>query len=269
MQEEDKTPVAAFLDRLKGSNAGSLFERIDELRARLIRVFILIGVFFSACVFFAPDVFTWLKHPLVLAMPKATEYLHFTGPMEVLAAYMKVSFLLAAVLAGPYLFLQLWKFIGPALPEHTRKLVMPFFVSAIVLFVGGLLFCYYLMLPAALEFLIGMGDGLATAMITVDDYISLVVFMLLGFGAVFELPLAIILLERLGIITEKMLTKNRGPILIAILVVAAIITPTPDPLSQLFMAGPMYVLFEAAILVIRWMKKKDLALAQAGTSASS
>lgn len=236
-----------------------MLDRIDELRGRLIRVFILIGVFFSGCIFFAKDVFAWLKHPLVLAMPKTKDILHFTGPMEVLTAYMKVSFLLAAVLAGPFLFLQIWKFIGPSLPERTRKMVMPFFTASIVLFTSGLLFCYYLMMPAALEFLIGMGDGLATAMITVDDYISLVVFMLLGFGGVFELPLILILLERLGIITEKMLTKNRGPILIAILVIAAIVTPTPDPFSQMCMAGPMYVLFEVAIIIIKWMKKRDAA----------
>lgn len=263
--DTDDNPITQFLDRMKQGQTGSLLERVDELRDRLIRVFILIGVFFAGCVFFAKDVFAWLKHPLVLAMPKAKDVLHFTGPMEVLTAYMKVSFLLAAVLAGPFLFYQIWKFVAPALPEGTRKLVMPFFFAALVLFASGLLFCYYLMMPAALEFLVGMGDGLAAAMITVDDYIGLVVFMLLGFGAVFELPLILILLERLGIISERMLTKNRGPILIAILVVAAIITPTPDPFSQLCMAGPMYVLFEVAILIIRWMKKKDAALAASGT----
>ncbi len=263
--EEDQNPIAQFLDRLKATPTGSLLDRVDELRARLIRVFIVIGVFFSACIFFAKDVFAWLKQPLVLAMPNAKSVLHFTGPMEVLTAYMKVSLLLASVLAGPYLFLQLWKFIAPALPEKTRKLVLPFFFSALFLFASGLLFCYFLMMPAALEFLIGMGDGLATALITVDDYISLVVFMLLGFGAVFELPLVLILLERLGIITERMLTKNRGPIAIAILVVAAILTPTPDPFSQMCMAGPMYVLFELAILIIKWMKRKDAAPARTDT----
>lgn len=262
---EEENPIAEFLQKLKASPTGSLLDRVDELRARLIRVFILIGVFFSGCVFFAKDVFAWLKQPLVLAMPKAKSVLHFTGPMEVLTAYMKVSFLVAAVLAGPYLFLQLWRFIAPALPERTRKMVMPFFISSLLLFAGGVLFCYFFMMPAALEFLIGMGDGLAAALITVDDYISLVVFMLLGFGAVFELPLVVILLERLGIVQERMLTKNRGPILIAILVIAAILTPTPDPVSQLFMAGPMYILFEIAILIIKWMKRRDAVQASPGT----
>lgn len=256
MDTED-SPIVQFLDRMKQGQTGDLLSRVDELRARLIKVFIVVGVFFVACVFFAKEVFAILREPLVLAMPKAKNVLHFTGPMEVLSAYMKVSLLVAAILAGPVFFFQIWKFVAPALPEKTRRLVIPFFVSALLLFASGATFCYYLMMPTALEFLIGMGDGIATAMITVDDYIGLVVFMLLGFGAVFELPLVLILLERLGIITERMLTKNRGPILIAILVVAALITPTPDPISQLFMAGPMYILFEAAILIIRWMKKAD------------
>ena len=123
--------------------------------------------------------------------------------------------------------------------------------------VGGIVFCYYLMMPAALEFLIGMGDGLATAVIMVDEYISMIVVMLLGFGGVFQLPVILIILERLGIISEDMLMKNRGPILVAILVVAAIVTPTPDPFSQLFMATPMYLMFEAAILIIKWLKRRD------------
>ncbi len=267
--EEERDGIAGLIDRIKASGGGSLLERIDELRARLVKVSIVVVAFFCICFGFAKYVFAWLKQPLMLAMPKEVNVLHFTGPMEVLTAYMKVSMLVAITMALPMLFFQLWKYIAPALPEQTRKMVLPFFTASLVLFVGGIVFCYYLMMPAALEFLIGMGDGLATAVIMVDEYISMIVIMLLGFGGVFQLPVILIILERLGIISEDMLKKNRGPILVAILIVAAIVTPTPDPFSQLFMAAPMYLMFEAAILIIKWLKRRDQKALQVTPSSKS
>ncbi len=253
-----QTDFANFLAALKDGPAGSLLARADEMRWRLVRTTVVTSVVFIACFIFAKPIFGVLKQPLAAALPSNADVLHFTGPMEVFVSYVKVSFLFAAIITAPYAFHQLWGFIGPALPSEQRGAVLPFAVSSLLLFLAGLAFCFFGMLPTALQFLLGMGGSIATPMITVDDYISLLLYMLLGFGLVFQLPLVVIVLERLEVISLAQLRGNRAGVLVAILVVAAVATPTPDPFSQLAMATPMYLMFEIALLVIVWMNRKTL-----------
>jgi sec-independent protein translocase protein TatC len=257
MQLPADSPLKSLLDALQSSRADSLFKRVEELRARLVRISLVMLVMVCVGFFFAKDIIQVLKQPLQAALPREHEVLHFTGPMEVMLSYMKVSFLLAVVVAAPYAFLSAWRYIGPALPPAQRKLVLPFFLTSLTLFAGGGAFGYFLMLPMGLKWLIGYGANQAKAIITVQEYIDLITFMLLAFGAAFQLPLVLIVLERLGLVSEKMLTKNRGVVLVIILILAAVAAPSPDPVSQLVMAAPMYLLFEIAILVIRWMKRKE------------
>lgn len=255
----DSSPLIAlqeFLDRLKDTPAGDLMKRADDLRRYLIRTSIVFFVIFLGVVSFAKPMFNFLKSPLTSALPAGQATLHFTDPLEVFLCYIKVGFLAAVIVTAPYGFMQLWRFIGPSLPERQRGYVVPFFTISMMLFLGGCAFCFYFMLPATLEILISMSGDVATPMITVDEYISVVVLMMLGFGAVFQLPLVLIILERLGVINAQMLASNRGGMLVGILVVAAVATP-PDPFSQLAMATPMYLMFEVAILVIRWLEKQD------------
>jgi sec-independent protein translocase protein TatC len=246
-----------FLHQIRTSRAGSLLERAEEFRQRLLRIVVVMGVFVTAAFFGAKYIFVVLKAPLLKALPDGT--LHFTGPLEVFMAYMKVAFLVGVTVTAPYALHQMWRFLAPALPEGERRFVGPLLVSSILLFLGGMVFCYFLMMPMTLDFLIGMGKDVAKPVLMVDEYVSLTVFMLLGFGVVFELPLVLIVLERLGVIRVEHLTKNRAVVVVVILVVAAVITPSPDPVSQLMMATPMYVMFEAAIIVIRWLKKREAA----------
>lgn len=264
---DDRSPLTDLLERLQNDRTASLLTRVDELRKRILRLLIVVFVIFCVCFTFGAEILGVLKLPLQKAMPNTKSLLHFAGPMEVFYAYVKVSFLTAAVIVGPFFLQQAWVFLAPAFPEHERKLARPVFFSSIILFIAGVTFCYFVLLPVTLEFLVGMGQDVATPTLMVDDYMSLVVFMLLGFGGVFQLPLVLIILERFGVIKEEHLTKNRGAILIAILIVAAVITPTPDPLSQLAMAVPMYLMFEAAIIIIKRMKKSSAraqALVKAG-----
>lgn len=249
--------IAEFLDHLRITPVGKLMERADEFRSRFVRAMIVFTVVFCGVVGFAKPLFGLLKSPLVQALPPGKATLHFTSPMEVFLSYVKVGFLAAAVVTAPYAFLQLFRFIAPALPEGNRKAIVPLFVASLVLFVSGGAFCFFAILPTALEFLLGMGSEVAKPIITVDDYVSLLVLMLLGFGAVFQLPLILIILERLQIVSVDTLAKNRGGMLVGILAVAAVATPTPDPFSQLAMATPMYLMFEAAILIMRWMGRAE------------
>ena len=257
IQLSDDSPIKAMLDALQSSRAQSLFERVEELRGRIIRLAVLMLVFLCVGFYFSKEIINYMKEPLAAALPHQKNVLHFTGPLEVMLAYMKVSFLVAALMVTPYFFLQLWKYLGPALPPAQRKLVVPFFLSSLVLFGLGGAFGYYLMLPMGLKWLLWFGQTQATAVITVKEYVNLVTLMLLAFGATFQLPLILIVLERLGLIQEKTLTKNRGIVLVAILIVSAIASPSPDPISMLVMAAPLYVLCELGVLVIHWMKKGE------------
>ncbi|MCX6108305.1 MAG: twin-arginine translocase subunit TatC [Proteobacteria bacterium] len=255
---DDNSIFKGLIDHLQSSRAQDLLRRIDELRALLVRFSVVLLAFVCGGFYFAKDILLFLKEPLAAAIPSQKNVLHFTGPMEVMLAYMKVSFMVGLVVAAPYGLLLLWRFIGPALPQEHRKFVMPFFSASVGLFLIGVVFCYYAMLPMGFKWLIGFGGDQAAPVITVAEYIDMMTFMLVGFGAAFQLPLVIILLERLGLINEQMLRKNRGFILVGVLILAAVIAPSPDPVSMISLAIPMYLMFEGALVVIKRLKKSQL-----------
>lgn len=252
-----ESPLHDFFERLRSAEQGPLLARLEELRSRLILSMGVVFGVFLICFLFAKDILVFLEEPLVRALPTGAKVLHFMGPLEVFVAYVQVAFTLALCVSLPILLVQVWKFIKPALAEFDQGLVIPFFVASIILFVSGILFCFYVMMPVALQVLIDMGQGIALPTITIADYVSLTTFMLLGFGASFQLPIVIILLERVGVISLAGLTNNRRYVVVIIVAAAAIITPTPDPFSQIALAAPMYVMFEAAILVIKLFHRRD------------
>jgi len=135
--------------------------------------------------------------------------------------------------------------------------VVPFFISSLLLFALGVVFCYFVMLPVGLKWLVGFGGDQADAIITVGEYVDMLMFMIVAFGLAFQLPLIVILLERLGLVHEATLKKHRGGILVGILTAAAVIAPSPDPLSQVSLAIPMYLMFEGALVVIGRMKRRE------------
>ncbi len=239
-----------------GGKIMPLFGHLSELRVRLVKSLTAITGMFCICLFFATPMINFLKKPLQAALPMQAQALHFTGPLEVLFADMKVAFVAAVIFASPIWIFQFWKFIEPALYVSERKYMLPFVWSSIVLFLLGVTFCFYLIIPMCLEFLMTMGMEVGAPMITVSDYLSLILLMTLGFGFIFETPLVLILLAALELINSAVLTAYRKFVVVGILVVAAILTP-PDPLSQVAMAVPMYLLYELSILLIRAMEKRS------------
>jgi len=235
----------------------SLFEHLDELRRRLFKGAMAITAVFCVAMFFSNDLIKFLQQPLLSALPQGSSGLHFTGPMDVFVAQIQIGVMVAILFSCPYWLYQLWGFIEPALYSKEKKYARPFLFAAVVLFFSGVSFCYFLVIPKGMEILIGIGtESGATAIITINDYFSLLTILVLGFGVVFELPVVLILLALLDVISADILKQYRKAAIILILIVAAILTP-PDPFSQLMMATPMWIMFEVSIIIIDMIKSKD------------
>lgn len=233
----------------------TLFEHLDELRVRLVKSLGAILLAFFITIAFGEYVIELLKLPLSKALPEGQNALHFIGPMDVFVVYIKVGFLGGILMGSPVWLYQFWRFLEPALYSHEKKYILPFSIASIILFISGVVFCYSVILPFALEYLVNLGGDQVKAMIGISQYFSMLILMILGFGIVFEAPLILVLLSMLDLVSSKALTANRKIVLIGILVAGAVFTP-PDPISQIGLAGPMYLMFEISILIIKVIEKK-------------
>ena len=235
----------------------SLWEHLEELRSRLIRSVVVFFAIFCVCMLFNEEILLFLKQPLIDSLPSNMDALHFTGPMDVFMVGMQVAGLASLVLSAPFWLYQFWRFVEPALYPKERKYILPFVFCSAVMFLAGISFCFFFVLPMSLTFLINLGMKVGTPMITINDYISLLLIMIFGFGLMFETPLVLVLLGALDLISYKTLQQHRRIIFLIILIVAAIFTP-PDAVSMLSMAVPMYMMFEVAILIIRYLQTRKL-----------
>ncbi|MBP6217868.1 MAG: twin-arginine translocase subunit TatC [Oligoflexales bacterium] len=247
-QEDEKKFVA-------GGKSMGLLDHLNELRQRLIVSLLVITITCLISFFFSSSLILFLKNPLINALPTELEVLHFTGPMEVFLASLRVSFFSGLILSSPVWFYQFWKFLEPALYESERKYILPFVIASVLLFFLGILFSFYVIIPMTLKFLIELGSEIGKPIITVSDYLSLLTVMILGFGFVFEAPLLLVMLSSLGLMSAKDLAQSRRYVVIIILIISAILTP-PDPLSQIGMSVPLYIMYEISIVVIRFLESR-------------
>ncbi|MEE9912212.1 MAG: twin-arginine translocase subunit TatC [Deltaproteobacteria bacterium] len=235
----------------------SLTEHLIDLRKRLTNSLIALGIGFLVCYYFKDWLFTIITKPLTDALPKSS-YLIYTGLTQAFFTYMKIAFFSSLILTSPFIFYQVWKFIAPALLPQEKKYVVPFVFSSTLLFLAGVLFGYFVVLPPAFEFFVSFNNQYLRAMISFNEYLSLFIKFLLGFGLSFQLPVLIFFLAKLGIVTDKLLSKNRKYAILILFITAAILTPSPDALSQILMAIPLLVLYEVSIFVAKFAAKKKL-----------
>lgn len=250
-------PEGGEEELLHGGKVMSIWDHLSELRTRLVKAAVAIVILFGIAFTFSDQIIGFLKLPLLAVLPVENRALHFTGPLDVFLTQIKVAFLVGVVMGSPFWLYQFWKFFEPALYPRERKYILPFIFASTVLFLLGVAFCYYLMLPFTLEFLINMGREVGTPLITIKDYVSLLMLMIFGFGIVFETPVIIVLMGLLDLVTVEQLQQNRRFVLVGIMVLSALLTPSPDPISQLAMAVPVYGMYEIAIVVIRFVKKRQ------------
>ncbi len=229
---------------------------LEELRTRLIRIAIAVGVGFVITYFFSEDLFKLLMAPLLKTMPPESTLI-FTGIAEAFFTYLKVALVAGVFLASPVIFYQIWLFIAPGLYTEEKLLLIPATISSAFFFVGGALFGYYLVFPLGFKYFLSFATDMIKPMPSVKEYFSFSVKLLFAFGLTFELPLFIFILARLGIVDYKMLSAYRKYALLLVFTAAAVITP-PDVLSQLMLAFPMLLLYELGIIVARLFGKKKV-----------
>lgn len=228
---------------------------LRELRTRLIRSLAVIFVAVIGCYLFKEQIFHFLTRPLAES-PHAPAHMIFTGLHELFFTYIKISFLGGLFIGLPFLLWQLWLFTAPALYAHEKRIALPLVVISPLLFYGGGAFMYYLIMPIAVNFFLGFSSGDITALPAVKEYLTFLIKMVFGFGLAFELPVVLLLLVRIDTLKVTQLTNFRRYAFVLILVAAAILTP-PDPMSQILLALPMMVLYEAAIFAARWIQPID------------
>jgi len=233
-------------------------QHLLELRKRLMVCAIAVGVGFLVCYGFADKLFQILCKPWIDALPKEqTVKLIATAPHEAFFTYMKVAFIAGTMLAVPVILYELWCFIAPGLYEKEKRAVLPVVFFSSFFFLGGALFGYFCVFPYGFQFFASFATDYITPMITTREFLSFSTRMLIGFGLVFELPIFAFFLAKLGLITAPLMRRIRKVAIVVIFIIAAAITPGPDVFSQLMMAGPLLILYEASVWIVHFFGKKE------------
>jgi len=252
-QPELRSPAAAAeeLPRM------SLLEHLDELRRRIVRSLLGVGVVFIFCWIVVEEIAQFLARPIYEALPEGTK-LAFLGVTDPFILYVKVAALSALFLASPFVMYQIWMFVSPGLYRREKLYALPFVFFGSLFFVAGGAFAYYVAFPFAVEFLLGMGEAFEPV-ITVERYFRFLIYVILGWWLMFELPIFIFLLAQMGIVTPRFLMRHFRWAVLLIFVVAAIITPTPDVATQTVFAVPMILLYllGVAVAAIFGTKRND------------
>lgn len=231
----------------------NLLDHLEYVRIRLIRALIAFGVASIGAFFFAPHVRNYLVHPQT-----GLSGLVFLSPAEAFFSDLKLAFALGLVISLPVILYQLWALFAPAMNKQHQRLTLALVPTAYVLFLIGCLFAAMYVLPLALRFFLSFGSDQLHQEIAVGNYINFVIGFILPFGAIFELPVVILVLTRIGVLDPSAIARNRKYVIFAIFVIAAIVTPA-DAVSQIALAIPLLILFEASLLVARWTAPKKQA----------
>lgn len=231
-----------------------LTSHLQELRKRLVLSFIAVAAGFVLCYAFSQDLFDILSKPLLKVMPSGSSLI-FTSVAEAFFTYMKVAFIAGFILSSPFVLFQAWAFVTPGLYRHEKRYVIPFVAAGSFFFALGILFAYFVAIPVGFKFLLGYATDFIKPMPSMKEYLSFSIKFLLAFGLVFEFPVVLVLLARIGVVDARMLARHRKYAILLIFIFAAVMTP-PDFISQLLMAIPLMGLYELSIILSKIFGKK-------------
>ncbi|MCE2910310.1 MAG: twin-arginine translocase subunit TatC [Betaproteobacteria bacterium] len=254
-------------DELEGTEA-PFVSHLIELRDRLVRALIAVVVAFAALALWPgpAGLYDLLAAPLVAHLPKGATLIA-TNVISPILVPLKITLAAAFMLALPVVLYQVWAFVAPGLYSHEKKLVLPLVVSSTILFVAGVAFCYFLVIPGMSQFIQAFAPASITAAPDIEQYFGFVLTLFLVFGIAFEVPIAVIVLARIGVVTIEQLRKFRGYFIVGAFIVAAVVTP-PDVISQLALAIPMCVLYEIGIIAAQLLIKHTKAPDAEGDAAT-
>ncbi|GLQ57536.1 twin-arginine translocase subunit TatC [Devosia nitrariae] len=255
-QIEDKT--AEPEDELAGSEA-PLLDHLIELRKRLIRSLIALAVLMVVSFIFAGQIFDILLQPYRSVVPNPAELeLIYTAPQEFFFTQLNIAMFGAIFLGFPFVATQIYMFVAPGLYRHERKAFVPYLIATPIFFLLGALLVYFAVLPMAMRFFQSMETENVSMLVKVSEYLGLAMTLIIAFGICFQLPVVLTLLARIELVNSDMLKKGRRYAIVAILAMAAFITP-PDPISQIGLTLPVYLLYEASIWSVRWIERSRAA----------
>jgi sec-independent protein translocase protein TatC len=251
----DKAPLTSHLGELRNRILVSL---------SIVLIAFMGGFYYSEQIFgvlTAPLHYTLkfsLENPYISFIPSASSIdLVFLAPAEALWMHIKISFISAFIVSSPVIFYEIWKFIAPGLLNQEKKHALPFVLTTTFLFLVGALFCFVIVLPFAMNFLLTYKTEHLKPMLSVGKYVDFCLKFILSFGAIFELPVIMVFMSKMGIVTPEFLAKNRKYAILIAFVLAALLTPTPDAFNQMLMAIPIIILYEVGIVATKiFMKKK-------------
>ena len=240
----------------------SFISHLVELRDRLLRSLIAVAVMLGVlCLYPGPgEIYDILAAPLTAALPEGTKMVAI-GVITPFMIPLKVTAMVAFILALPYILFQAWSFIAPGLYAHEKRLGIPLIISSTLLFVAGMAFCYFFVFGQVFHFISSFAPKSITPAPDIEAYLSFVMTMFLAFGIAFEVPVALVVLVKLGVVTVGKLQEWRSYFIVGAFVVAAVVTP-PDVVSQLALAIPMCLLYELGILAARFVSKPVAAEAE-------
>jgi sec-independent protein translocase protein TatC len=245
-------------DELAGTEA-PFVSHLIELRDRMIRALIAVGIAFGALAFWPGmgALYDLLAQPMVAHLPEGTKLIA-TNVISPILVPLKITLLAAFLVVLPYVLYQVWAFVAPGLYSHEKKFVVPLVVSSTLLFFIGVAFCYGIVIPAMSKFIQSFAPTAITAAPDIEQYFGFVLTLFLVFGIAFEVPVAVVVLARIGLVTIEQLKSARGYFIVGAFVVAAVVTP-PDVISQLALAIPMCILYELGILAAQTFIKQTKA----------
>lgn len=225
----------------------TFISHLIEMRDRLLRAVIAVVILFICLFPWAQDLYALLAKPLLTALPKGGQMIatEVTTPFFV---PMKVTLMTAFLLALPWVFYQAWAFVAPGLYQHEKRLAVPLVIASIVLFFIGMAFAYFLVFPVVFGFIVGVAPEGVAVMTDIGKYLDFVMTLFLAFGITFEVPVAVVLLVKMGMVSVAKLREIRPYVIVGAFVIGAIFTP-PDVISQFMLAMPLWILYELGILV--------------------
>jgi sec-independent protein translocase protein TatC len=237
------------------STGESFIAHLVELRTRLLNAVVAVLLVFICLFPWASDLYTLLARPLLARLPKGGQMIatDVTTPFFV---PLKVALMSAFLIALPYILYQIWRFVAPGLYAHEKRLVWPLIIASSILFFCGMAFAYFIVFPVVFGFITASAPHGVAVMTDIDKYLSFVLTMFMAFGIAFQVPVAIVLLVRMGFMTVEKLREIRPYMVVGAFVVGAIFTP-PDVVSQSMLAIPLWLLYEAGIIAANWVKPAD------------